>query len=179
MLRCMNASDSPDKHARLAEDIRLLGRILGDTIRALEGEPAFALVEEIRQLAVAARRSEDTASRRKLESTLDSLTPAQAVAVVRAFSYFSLLANIAEDRHNIRRHRDHRRAGEAPLPSSIRGLFAEAGPEVAKHIDGIRVSPVLTAHPTEVQRKSTLDGQLASAEWLARLDAPDTLPEER
>jgi phosphoenolpyruvate carboxylase len=175
----MNASDSPDKHARLAEDIRLLGRILGDTIRSLEGEPAFALVEEIRQLAVAARRSEDTASRRKLESTLDSLTPAQAVAVVRAFSYFSLLANIAEDRHNIRRHRDHRRAGEAPLPSSIRGLFAEAGAEVAKHIDAIRVYPVLTAHPTEVQRKSTLDGQLAIAEWLARLDAPDTLPEER
>src|SRR5687768_10262174 len=168
-----------DKHARLAEDIRLLGRILGDTIRSLEGEPAFALVEEIRQLAVAARRTEDTASRRKLEATLDSLTPEQAVSVVRAFSYFSLLANIAEDRHNIRREREHRRAGEAPLASSIRGLLAEAGGEVARRIEGIRVYPVLTAHPTEVQRKSTLDCQLAIAEWLARLDAPDALPEER
>jgi phosphoenolpyruvate carboxylase len=168
-----------DKHARLAEDIRLLGRILGDTIRSLEGEPAFALIEEIRQLAVAARRTEDEASRGKLEATLDSLTPEQAVSVVRAFSYFSLLANIAEDRHNIRRSREHRGAGEAPLPTSIRGLFAEAGPELAKRIDSLRVYPVLTAHPTEVQRKSTLDAQLAIAEWLARLDAPDALPEER
>src|SRR5687768_15730630 len=71
---------APDKHERLAEDIRLLGRVLGDTIRALEGEPAFALVEEIRQLAVASRRTEDTASRRKLEATLDALSPEEAVS---------------------------------------------------------------------------------------------------
>ncbi|HYE93771.1 MAG TPA: phosphoenolpyruvate carboxylase [Terriglobales bacterium] len=169
----------PDKHERLAEDIRLLGRLLGDTIRATEGDDGFARVEEIRQLAVASRRSDDVASRRRLEATLDALRPEAAVGVVRAFSYFSLLANIAEDRHHIRRGRAHRLAGEPPLPSSLRGLFAEAGENVSRCIDGLRVHPVLTAHPTEVQRKSTLDCQLAIAEWLARLDRPDALPEER
>jgi phosphoenolpyruvate carboxylase len=171
-----------DKDARLAEDIRLLGRVLGDTIRTYEGERAFALIEDIRRLAVASRRLDDVASREQLSRTLDALTSAEAVAVVRAFSYFSLLANIAEDRHHIRRHRDNRRSGAAPLPSTIPGLFAEArergvsGEEAARRLCAIRVSPVLTAHPTEVQRKSTLDAQLAIAEWLGRMDSADVLP---
>jgi phosphoenolpyruvate carboxylase len=180
----MNATDRQIKDARLADDIRLLGRLLGDTLRAYEGEGAFELIEEIRQLAVASRRLEDTASRQRLSALLDSLSPAQAVGVVRAFTYFSLLANIAEDRHHIRRQRDNRRDGAPPLPSTLRGLFAEAREhgvrreEATAHLHGIRVHPVLTAHPTEVQRKSTLDAQLAIAEWLGRLDAPDALPEE-
>jgi phosphoenolpyruvate carboxylase len=100
-----------DRDAPLAEDIRLLGRLLGDTIRAYEGEFTFDLIETIRRLAVASRRLEDIASRRSLAQTLDALTDDQAVLVVRAFSYFSLLANIAEDRHHIRRHRALRREG--------------------------------------------------------------------
>lgn len=175
-------NDRFDKDARLGEDIRLLGRLLGDTIRAYEGEPAFALIEEIRRLAVASRRLDDVASREQLAKTLDALTAEQAVAVVRAFSYFSLLANIAEDRHHIRRHRDNRRAGATPLPSTLAGLFADAGVlgaaagEAARRLAAIRVHPVLTAHPTEVQRKSTLDAQLAIAQWLARMDSADALP---
>ena len=180
----IHMNDATDKDARLAEDIRLLGRVLGDTIRAYEGDATFELVEEIRQLAVASRRQEDTASRDKLSRTLDALTTDQAVAVVRAFSYFSLLANIAEDRHHIRRDRDHRRRGGPPLASTLRGLFSEARErgrgraDVARELAGIRVYPVLTAHPTEVQRKSTLDAQLAIAAWLARIDSAEALPEE-
>ncbi|HYC34991.1 MAG TPA: phosphoenolpyruvate carboxylase [Usitatibacter sp.] len=179
----MNGDEAP-KDARLTEDIRLLGRLLGETIRHYEGERAFELIEEIRQLAVAARREEDTGSRRRLSAVLDALTTDEAVAVVRAFSYFSLLANIAEDRHHIRRHRDNRRAGSAPLPSTLPGLFAEARAagltreRMAERLSGIHVSPVLTAHPTEVQRKSTLDCQLAIADGLRRLDSADALPED-
>ncbi len=175
-------NDRHDKDARLGEDIRLLGRLLGDTIRAYEGDVTFELVEKIRQLAVASRRLEDRASRDLLSATLDGLSPEQAVAVVRAFSYFSLLANIAEDRHHIRRNRDNRREGAAPLPSTVRGLFADARElgvsrqEAEKNLGAIRVHPVLTAHPTEVQRKSTLDCQLAIAEWLGRMDSADALP---
>ncbi|HUP97708.1 MAG TPA: phosphoenolpyruvate carboxylase [Usitatibacter sp.] len=175
-------NDRHDKDARLGEDIRLLGRLLGDTIRHYEGEGAFTLIEEIRQLAVASRRREDTASRDALSRMLDGLSTEQAVAVVRAFSYFSLLANIAEDRHHIRRHRDNRRQGTAPLPSTVRGLFAEARErgvgrkEAAERLAAIRVQPVLTAHPTEVQRKSTLDCQLAIADWLGRMNSADALP---
>ena len=171
--------------ARLGEDIRLLGRILGDTIRAYEGDAAFDLIEDIRRLSVAGRRLEDTASRERLSATLDGLTTAQAVAVVRAFSYFSLLANIAEDQHHIRRHREYRREGKAPLPSTLRGLFLEAHQrgtrrdEAAQRLAAVRVHPVLTAHPTEVRRKSNLDCQLAIAAGLGRLDSRDALPEER
>ena len=175
-------NDRLDKDARLTEDIRLLGRLLGDTIRDYEGDGAFRLIEEIRRLAVASRRLEDTASRATLSRTLDALTIEQAVAVVRAFSYFSLLANIAEDRHHIRRQRDNRREGAPPLPSTVAGLFAEARERgvarerVAERLARIRVHPVLTAHPTEVQRKSTLDCQLAIGDWLGRIDSADALP---
>src|SRR5204863_4697895 len=125
-VRLARMDDRLDKDAPLAEDIRLLGRLLGDTIRSYEGEGAFTEIEEIRRLAVASRRQEDIASRAALARTLDSLTDERAVAVVRAFSYFSLLANIAEDRHHIRRQRQNLREGAAPLASTLRGLFAEA-----------------------------------------------------
>ena len=173
-------NDRYEKDARLGEDIRLLGRILGDTVRAYEGEATFALVEDIRQLAVAARREEDTAARERLSKILDGLTAEQAVMVIRAFSYFSLLANIAEDRHHIRRNRDNLREGSRPLPSTLRGLFAELedNPGAARTLESIRVHPVLTAHPTEVQRKSTLDCQLAIAASLARMDSADALPSD-
>ena len=130
---------TPDKEAALAADIRLLGRILGETLRQFEGEGTFELIETIRQLAVASRRLEDVVSRRSLAGTLDALTDDQMVVVVRAFSYFSLLANIAEDRHHIRRGRAMRLAGAAPLASTIRGLFADL--EAAGHIRRPRRPP--------------------------------------
>jgi phosphoenolpyruvate carboxylase len=182
MLRVMGAID---KDASLVEDIRLLGRILGETLRRHEGEETYEVVETIRRLAVASRRLEDVDSRRSLTETLDALTDDQAVAVVRAFSYFSLLANIAEDRHHIRRHRENRRHGAFPLPSTLRGLFADAlargstRGEAMATLARVRVTPVLTAHPTEVQRKSTLDVQLAIAGWLGRLDDTGLLEDER
>ena len=177
------ATDTPGaRDERLAEDIRLLGRVLGETLRAYEGDEAFERVEQVRQLAVAARRLEDTEARTRLAALLDALTPGQAVAVIRAFSFFSLLANIAEDRHHVRRARELRAAGAAPLPSTLAGLFAEArarglsGEAAARKLARVHVQPVLTAHPTEVQRKSTLDAQLAIAACLAARDSADALP---
>jgi phosphoenolpyruvate carboxylase len=177
-------NDRNEKDARLGEDIRLLGRVLGDTIRAYEGERMFGLVEDIRRLAVESRRLDDAPARKTLSRTLDGLTSAEAMIVVRAFSAFSVLANIAEDQHHIRRQRDNRRAGAPPLPSTVRGLFADAARrgvrrEAARErLAAIRVHPVLTAHPTEVQRKSTLDCQLAIAAALAGMDSADALPAE-
>ena len=174
-----------DKDAALVADIRLLGRILGDTIKLHEGEATYELIETVRKLAVASRRLEDVTSRLSLAETLDALGDDQAVVVVRAFSYFSLLANIAEDRHHIRRQRENRRHGSRPLASTLRGLFADARErgttrgEAMAMVSRVRVTPVLTAHPTEVQRRSTLDMQLAIADWLGRLDHPDLLDDER
>src|SRR5208337_2796783 len=104
--------------------------------------------------------------------TLDSLSADQTLAIVRAFSYFSHLANIAEDQHHIRRNRAHAIAGSAPRPGSLAFAFHRtremgAGSErLSAFFDHALVSPVLTAHPTEVRRKSTLTRELEIAELL-------------
>src|ERR1043165_8143431 len=91
---------SADKDLPLKEDIRLLGRLLGDTLREQEGEETYRLIEQIRQTAIRFRRDGEHQARVELESLLDLLSPAATVAVIRAFTYFSQLANIAEDLHH-------------------------------------------------------------------------------
>src|ERR1041385_1136035 len=94
-----------EEDARLRTDIRLLGRILGDTVRDQEGAEIFDLVERIRQTSIRFHRDEDRLARRELEAMLDGLSPADTVWIGRAFSYFSHLAHIAEDQNNIRQMR--------------------------------------------------------------------------
>ena len=164
--------DEPDKDRPLRDDIRLLGRILGDTVREQEGEEVFELVERIRQASVRFHRDNEPAARRELESTLDSLSADQTLTIVRAYSYFSHLANIAEDQHHIRRNRAHAILGSSPRPGSLAYAFQrtrEIGVKPAalgQFFDSALVSPVLTAHPTEVRRKSTLMRELEIAELL-------------
>ncbi len=100
------AHDS-EKDAPLRDDIRLLGRILGDTVREQEGDETYSIVERIRQASIRFHRDNETGARRELAAILDSLDNDQTLAIVRAFSYFSHLANIAEDQHHIRRNRAH------------------------------------------------------------------------
>src|ERR1043165_5410783 len=189
---CSAIRSAPTRASSLSTSSRRSGGSPWGARRSRTSPPAAwggvspcALWETTGRLAVASRRLEDIASRRSLAQTLDALTDDQAVLVVRAFSYFSLLANIAEDRHHIRRHRALRCEGARPLASTLRGIFIEAQEhgvdrhEALASLAPIRVTPVLTAHPTEVQRKSTLDCQLAIAGLLARLDSADLLPEER
>ena len=94
-----------EEDARLRNDIRLLGRILGDTVRDQEGADVFDLVERIRQTSIRFHRDDDRPARRELETILDSMSISETVRIVRAFSYFSHLANIAEDQNNIRQMR--------------------------------------------------------------------------
>ena len=168
--------DSPDKDQPLIEDIRLLGRILGDVIREQDGAAAFDLVEQIRQLSVAFRRHDDQGADRTLKTLLKRLSGNQTVSVIRAFTYFSHLANLAEDRHHIRRRAVHERAGhlqEGSMAFTLQRL-QEAGiskARVAQTLAHSHVSPVLTAHPTEVQRKSILDAERAIAQLLTERDA--------
>src|SRR6476661_5123167 len=103
--------------ARLRDDIRLLGRILGDTVRDQEGADVFDLVERIRQTSIRFHRDEDRLARRELESILDGMSISDTVRIVRAFSYFSHLANIAEDHNNIRQMRSRTSPSGAPRPS--------------------------------------------------------------
>ncbi len=164
-----------DKDWPLIADIRLLGRMLGDVIREQEGEDAFALVEQVRQLSVAFRRDADEAADKALKKLLKGLTSDQTVSVIRAFTYFSHLANLAEDRHHIRRRAVHERAGntqEGSIDVALARLrWAGISPDaVAQTLAHSFVSPVLTAHPTEVQRQSILSAERAIAQLLAERD---------
>ena len=166
------AKASTDKDAPLKEDIRLLGRLLGDVLREQEGDAVFAVVETIRQTAVQFRRESDPQAGADLNKLLKKLTRDQTISVVRAFSYFSHLANIAEDQHHNRRRRAHLLAGSAPQQGSIGFALAKlddagvTGAAVRTFFKDALISPVLTAHPTEVQRKSILDSEHAIARLL-------------
>ena len=168
----------------LREDIRLLGRILGDIVREQEGEEVFAIVERIRQTSVRFHRDHDTPARRELEAILDALTDDQTSKIIRAFSSFSHLANIAEDQHHIRRTRAHALADSPPHRGTLADVFRrceEAGLEVARlrgFFAEALVSPVLTAHPTEVRRKSTLDRESEIAGILQTRDRFQATPDE-
>src|SRR3979490_1085552 len=104
--------------ARLRTDIRLLGRILGDTVRDQEGADVFDLVERIRQTSIRFHRDDDKPARRELEVILDGMSTSETVRIVRAFSYFSHLANIAEDQNNIRQMRTPSTGGGSPRSGS-------------------------------------------------------------
>ncbi|MES2187255.1 MAG: phosphoenolpyruvate carboxylase, partial [Pseudomonadota bacterium] len=159
----------------LVDDIRLLGRILGDVIREQEGQAAYELVEQVRKLSVAFRRDADEEADRALKKLLKSLSADQTVSVIRAFTYFSHLANLAEDRHFIRRRIVHERAGdtqEGSIEVALSRLrWAGISPRaLSQALASSYVSPVLTAHPTEVQRKSILDAERGIAQLLVARD---------
>ena len=173
-----------DKDAPLRDDIRMLGRLLGDTIREQQGEATFELIERIRQTSVRFRRDEDHSAKRELEELLDALAREQTIQVVRGFSYFSHLANIAEDQHHIRRSRYHLRMRSAPRQGTLSRAMDDAlergitPNELAGFFDSAMISPVLTAHPTEVQRRSILNAQMRIARQLDDRDRVEMTPDE-
>ncbi len=177
-------ADISSKDQPLREDVRLLGRILGDTLREQEGDETFQLIENVRRAAVRFRKTQDERDGEALEQVLDALSPAETLAVVRAFSYFSQLTNIAEDLHHNRRHRAHLKAGSAPKDGSLQLALDRLEEKnidkdtLQAFLNSALVSPVLTAHPTEVQRKSILDCQLIISSLLSQRDRMDMTPDD-
>jgi phosphoenolpyruvate carboxylase len=177
-------ADLSSKDVPLRDDIRLLGRILGDTLREQEGEERYELIENVRRTAVRFRKSQDDRDRAQLEEVLDALSPDETLSVVRAFSYFSQLSNIAEDLHHNRRRRAHLKAGSPPQEGSVQLALDRAKEKnidaagLQAFFDKALISPVLTAHPTEVQRKSILNSQLIISKLLSDRDRMDMTPEE-
>src|ERR1700738_659280 len=169
-----------EEDARLRNDIRLLGRILGDTVRDQEGADVFDLVERIRQTSIRFHRDDDRPARRELEIILDSMSTSETVRIVRAFSYFSHLANIAEDQNNIRQMRGRSAAGGSPRPGTLAHARAAgfSAADLRRFFATALVSPVLTAHPTEVRRKSTIDREMEIAALLDRRERVQLTPQE-
>src|SRR5471030_1217995 len=170
-----------EEDVRLREDIRLLGRILGDTVRDQEGADVFDMVERIRQTSIRFHRDDDRPARLELEAILDGMSTEVTVRIVRAFSYFSHLANIAEDQNNIRQMRGQ---GGAPKVGTLDGTLAHArtagisAADLRKFFGEAFVGPVLTAHPTEVRRKSTIDREMQISELLDRRERVQLTTEE-
>ena len=179
--------DAALKDAPLKEDTRLLGRLLGDVLRAQTGDDGYARIEAVRKTAIRFRRAapaEAADVRAELSALLNDLTIPVTLDVVRAFSYFSHLSNIAEDVHQNRRRRAHALAQSPPQIGSVAAALANvAGNGVtAGELDAwfaeALISPVLTAHPTEVQRKSILDCEREIARLLMWRDRVALTPDE-
>jgi phosphoenolpyruvate carboxylase len=147
----------------MRDDIRLLGTILGDTVREQNGDEVFALVEQARKASFQVRRSE--IERAEVAQLFDGIDIHQAIPVIRAFSHFALLANVAEDIHRERRRAIHVARGEPPQDSSLAATYLKLDAAhldtatVAEALTGALVSPVITAHPTETRRRTVFDTQ--------------------
>ncbi len=177
-----NRVETPDDALR--DDIRLLGRMLGETIRAFEGEETYGEIERIRQLAVRFHRDHDFAAETELEDILASLSEERINKITRAFGYFSILANVAEDHHHTRRWRAHLVAGSPAREGSLAAAIARARaagfdtPKLRAFFNTAYIAPVLTAHPTEVQRRSILDTLDEISTLLAQRDRTAQTQEE-
>ncbi|MCO1334710.1 phosphoenolpyruvate carboxylase [Microbulbifer sp. OS29] len=175
---------SQDQNAPLRDDVRLLGDELGAVLRDQVGKPLFDTVETIRQAAVESRNKGEMQVDH-LRQLLDPLDDATLLEVARAFSQFLNLANIAEQHHRERLHRQHQRfPGDPDTDRGLRQVLAElkeAGrspDEVHATLKDLSVELVLTAHPTEVTRRTLIRKYDRVADLLNTLDRPDLTTEE-
>lgn len=175
---------TPDPHQPLQDDVRVLGALLGDTLRRQGGDGLFEAVERVRTMSKEVRTGQ--AQFEALRQTLHDLSTDDAMAVARAFAHFLGLANIAEQHHRTRRRRDYQRDPATPpqrasFADSLTRLRASGVPldTLVEQVAGQRIELVLTAHPTEVVRRTLRLKQRRIAELLARGDRPDLTAPER
>ncbi|MFN2240108.1 MAG: phosphoenolpyruvate carboxylase [Thermoanaerobaculia bacterium] len=174
---------SEEKDRPLRDDVRLLGELLGAALRSQESELLYERVEAVRALSKSWRsgRKEDFG---KLTRLLEKMPAEDALPIARAFSHFLTLANVAEQHHRVRRRREYRRQEETPQSGSCEEVFARliAGgvtpDQLHETVSRMRVELVLTAHPTEVARRTLLYKHARIADLLGELDRPDLAPIE-
>src|SRR4051812_13583882 len=177
-----------DPHKPLRDDVRLLGTLLGDTLRRREGDALFARVERIRTAAKSARMASDERDHPldAMAQELAAMPVAEALPIARAFAHFLNLANIAEQHHRVRRRRAYQRdPAAAPQPGSIEEVLTRLagqgvpGSRLHRAVSALGIELVLTAHPTEIMRRTLQYKYMRTAEALAGLDRPDNTPLDR
>jgi len=168
-------------HPDLRENVRMLGEMLGQSIRRYPGQECFERIEEIRAAAKADRRQE-SGSGQRLVNLLGKLGDEELLPVTRAFNQFLNLANLAEQYHGIRRKRGHQSDlmvesfGEVFERLKAGGISAS---ELHQRVADLRIEFVMTAHPTEVARRTLIMKYDEMSDCLARLDHDDLMPAER
>src|SRR5262245_45302614 len=178
------------KDAPLRADIRRLGDLLGETLRRLGGERLFEIEENVRALCKRLRSERPDkgagATERELKRLLQRLSPDETIGVIRAFSVYFQLVNIAEQHHRVRRKRFYdlrtpdqpQRGSIAETLRSLRRNFSEAD-LLQRVIDRLEIVPVMTAHPTEAARRTLLEKHRRIAELLADFDDENLAPRRR
>ena len=175
----------PDPHKALRDDVRLLGELLGETLQLRGNAGLFETVERVRTLAREARKGDDR-DFRQLALVLALLPVDSALPLARAFAHFLNLANVAEQHHRIRRRRAYLREPDAaPQRGSCEETFARlvaGGVEPEQLYDSVRalrIELVLTAHPTEVSRRTLIHKYNRIAALLSQRERPDLTRPER
>jgi phosphoenolpyruvate carboxylase len=163
-------------HDALRDDIHLLGDLLGETLRRQEGEELFQMVERVRALA--------KSDFEELAQLLAGRPPQEALPVARAFAHFLNLANIAEQHHRVRRRQQYQEANAKPQPGSCDEVFRRlrasgiTAQQLFDTVSALRIELVLTAHPTEVVRRTLLQKQRNVADLLERHDRGEDVIDE-
>ncbi len=177
------ASTERKKNEPLRRDIQTLGRLLGATLKRHGGRELFGIEEKVRALSKSLRAKPDPAREKELLSLLRGLDIDEANGVIRAFSVYFQLVNIAEQHHRIRRRRYYAlHTPNRPQAGSLADCFERLKSSGRKPIDirnvieGLEIMPVMTAHPTEATRRSLLEKHRRIADLLSDLDRAD-LPE--
>jgi phosphoenolpyruvate carboxylase len=177
---------SSAKDAPLRQDIHRLGDLLGETLRRLGGESLFETEERVRALCKSLRSSRAPETERRLKKLLASLGLDEAIGVIRAFSVYFQLVNIAEQYHRIRRKRWYelhtpQQPQQGSLAETLRRLRSRHIPreQLQQVIDSLEIEPVITAHPTEAARRTLLEKQRRVAELLSAFDAAEISPRQR
>jgi phosphoenolpyruvate carboxylase len=174
-----------DPHKPLRDDVRLLGELLGETVKRFAGEDVFEVVERARALAKSGRAGNERAFS-ELADVLAGMSLDETLPIARAFAQFLHLANIAEQHHRVRRRRAYQRDPDARAQrgscedSFARLLAAGVSPErLHEAVCALQIELVLTAHPTEVARRRIVQKHNRIARALAARDRPDLTLVER
>jgi phosphoenolpyruvate carboxylase len=169
----------------LAVEVRMLGALLGQVIAEQAGPELFALVERVRRRTIALRRDDDPVERSRLDAELGGLDLGAAEAIIGAFALYFGLVNLAEAHGRVRALRRRERAArdgvlDDSIADAVRRLrkLGRADRELDAAIEGLIVSPVLTAHPTEARRRTTLVALRRCGSLLEQLDDPRLTPSQ-
>ncbi|WP_166113948.1 phosphoenolpyruvate carboxylase [Pseudoalteromonas sp. Z9A5] len=173
-----------EQYAALRGNVNLLGQLLGQTIKDAQGQAILDKVEEIRALSKSSRSGNED-DRQALIEVLHALSDEELLPVARSFNHFLNLANVAEQFHTVSRFNDVGLGQQNPLTQTLKTLASKAeqgqldSNHLAETLSKLHINLVLTAHPTEVTRRTIINKHVELSDCLASLERKDNLPLER
>jgi len=176
----IGSSDAPDA---LSREVRLLGSLLGQVIAEQAGEEILDIVERVRKLTIDIRKNPSPTRQLGLRAILEELSIEQTEALIKAFSLYFHLTNLAEEKHRVRRVRKRAQTTtggqEGSIEAAVRKLLEEESPEqIEELLDSLSIGLVLTAHPTEARRRTMLVALRRTFALIDHLDDPRLTPNE-